>query len=141
MNDDPILRVCTKIIVGPIILFGLYVQFHGDYGPGGGFQAGVIVAAGFILHSLIFGLKEGRKLVSEKINIIIMILGVLLYGGVGLISLYFNTEYLNYSILAHDAKHGQHIGILLIEFGVGLTVAGVMLILFHLFSSWKADSK
>ena len=141
MNNDPILRVCTKIIVGPIILFGLYVQFHGDYGPGGGFQAGVIVAAGFILHSLIFGLKEGRKLVSEKINIIIMILGVLLYGGVGLISLYFNTEYLNYSILAHDAKHGQHIGILLIEFGVGLTVAGVMLILFHLFSSWKGDSK
>ena len=50
MNNDPILRVCTKIIVGPIILFGLYVQFHGDYGPGGGFQAGVIVAAGFILH-------------------------------------------------------------------------------------------
>jgi multicomponent Na+:H+ antiporter subunit B len=141
MNDDPILRVCTKIIVGPIILFGLYVQFHGDYGPGGGFQAGVIVAAGFILHSLIFGLKEGRKLVSENLNLNIMILGVLLYGGVGLISLYFNTEFLNYSILAHDSKHGQHIGILLIEFGVGLTVAGVMLILFHLFSSWKGTSK
>ena len=141
MNDDPILRVCTKIIVGPIILFGLYVQFHGDYGPGGGFQAGVIVAAGFILHSLIFGLEEGRKLVSENLNLNIMILGVLLYGGVGLISLYFNTEFLNYSILAHDSKHGQHIGILLIEFGVGLTVAGVMLILFHLFSSWKGKSK
>ena len=141
MNDDPILRVCTKIIVGPIILFGLYVQFHGDYGPGGGFQAGVIVAAGFILHSLIFGLMEGRKLVSENLNLNIMILGVLLYGGVGLISLYFNTEFLNYSILAHDSKHGQHIGILLIEFGVGLTVAGVMLILFHLFSSWKDKSK
>ena len=141
MKDEPILRVCTKIIVGPIILFGLYVQFHGDYGPGGGFQAGVIVAAGFILHSLIFGLKEGRKLVSENLNLNIMILGVLLYGGVGLISLYFNTEFLNYSILAHDSKHGQHIGILLIEFGVGLTVAGVMLILFHLFSSWKGKSK
>lgn len=141
MNNDPILRVCTKIIVGPIILFGLYVQFHGDYGPGGGFQAGVIVAAGFILHSLIFGLKEGRKLVSENLNLNIMILGVLLYGGVGLISLFFNTEFLNYSILAHDSKHGQHIGILLIEFGVGLTVAGVMLILFHLFSSWKGKSK
>ena len=141
MNDDPILRVCTKIIVGPIILFGLYVQFHGDYGPGGGFQAGVIVAAGFILHSLIFGLKEGRKLVSENLNLNIMILGVLLYGGVGLTSLYFNTEFLNYSILAHDSKHGQHIGILLIEFGVGLSVAGVMLILFHLFSSWKGKGK
>ena len=73
MNDDPILRVCTKIIVGPIILFGLYVQFHGDYGPDGGFQAGVIVAAGFILHSLIFGLKEGRKLISERLNLFLMI--------------------------------------------------------------------
>ena len=78
---------------------------------------------------------------SENLNLNIMILGVLLYGGVGLISLYFNTEFLNYSILAHDSKHGQHIGILLIEFGVGLTVAGVMLILFHLFSSWKGKGK
>ena len=133
MNKDPILRVCTKIIVGPIILFGLYVQFHGDYGPGGGFQAGVIVAAGFILHSLIFGLSEGRKLISQKLNIFIMFSGVLLYGSVGLISVFKNTEFLNYNILAHDHKHGQHLGILLIEFGVGLTVAGVMLVLFHLF--------
>ena len=141
MNKDPILRVCTKIIVSPIILFGLYVQFHGDYGPGGGFQAGVIVAAGFILHSLIFGLSEGRKLISQKLNIFIMFSGVLLYGGVGLISVFKNTEYLNYNILAHDHKHGQHLGILLIEFGVGLTVAGVMLILFHLFSSWEVEKK
>jgi len=141
MNRDPILRVCTKIIVSPIILFGLYVQFHGDYGPGGGFQAGVIVAAGFILHSLIFGLSEGRRLISQNLNVIIMSLGVLLYGGIGLISVYLNSEYLNYSVLAHDHKHGQHLGILLIEFGVGLTVAGVMLILFHLFSSWKGEGK
>ena len=141
MNRDPILRVCTKIIVSPIILFGLYVQFHGDYGPGGGFQAGVIVAAGFILHSLIFGLSEGRRLVPQNLNVIIMSLGVLLYGGTGLISVYLNSEYLNYSVLAHDHKHGQHLGILLIEFGVGLTVAGVMLILFHLFSSWKGEDK
>ena len=141
MNKDPILRVCTKIIVGPILLFGLYVQFHGDYGPGGGFQAGVIVAAGFILHSLIFGLSEGRRLISQKLNIFIMFSGVLLYGGVGLISVFKNTEYLNYNILAQDQKHGQHLGILLVEFGVGLTVAGVMLILFHLFSSWEGEKK
>ena len=141
MNRDPILRVCTKIIVSPIILFGLYVQFHGDYGPGGGFQAGVIVAAGFILHSLIFGLNEGRRLIPQNLNVIIMSLGVLLYGGIGLISVYLNSEYLNYNVLAHDHKHGQHLGILLIEFGVGLTVAGVMLILFHLFSSWKGEDK
>ena len=36
-----------------MLLFALYVQFHGDYGPGGGFQAGVIVAVGVILHALV----------------------------------------------------------------------------------------
>ena len=100
----------------------------------------------FLDHALIIlvpylGLKEGRKLISEKLNLFIMILGVILYGGVGLVSIYYDAEYLNYSILAHDTKHGQHIGILLIEFGVGLTVAGVMLILFHLFSSWQGKDK
>ena len=52
MNENPILRVSTKILFAPIILFGLYVQFHGDFGPGGGFQAGVIVASAFILYSI-----------------------------------------------------------------------------------------
>ena len=72
MNENPILRVSTKILFAPIILFGLYVQFHGDFGPGGGFQAGVIIAAAFILHSLIFGLKEGRRIVSQSLNMWIM---------------------------------------------------------------------
>ena len=141
MNRDPILRITTKILVGPILLFGLYVQFHGDYGPGGGFQAGVIVAAAFILHSLIFGLNAGRKVISQNVNILIMVLGVLIYGGVGIYSVLNNGTYLDYNVLAHNHKHGQHIGILLVEFGVGMTVAGVMLILFHLFSSWEGSNK
>ena len=124
MNRDPILRVGTKILVGPILLFGLYVQFHGDFG-----------------HSLIFGLKEGRRIVSQSLNMWIMILGVLLYGGVGIVSIFLDGTFLDYNVLAHDSKHGQHIGIILIELGVGMTVAGVMLMLFHLFSSWKEDIK
>ena len=43
MNQHLVLRVVTKLMVGFIILFALYVQFHGDYSPGGGFQAGVIL--------------------------------------------------------------------------------------------------
>ena len=45
MKHHLILKVITKFMVGVIVLFGLYVQFHGDYSPGGGFQAGVIIAA------------------------------------------------------------------------------------------------
>ena len=68
MRDNPVLRTCAKILFAPIIVFGLYVQFHGDYSPGGGFQAGVIIAAAFILHALIFGLEAGRKLVPGTVS-------------------------------------------------------------------------
>ena len=44
MINFPIIRVVTKLIIPYILLFALYVQFHGDFGPGGGFQAGVIFA-------------------------------------------------------------------------------------------------
>ena len=54
MRENPVFKIVSKILFGPIIIYGLYVQFHGDYGPGGGFQAGVIVAAAFILYSIIF---------------------------------------------------------------------------------------
>jgi len=55
MRHHLLLRVITKLLVGPIILFALYVQFHGDYSPGGGFQAGVIFAVAFILFGIVFG--------------------------------------------------------------------------------------
>ena len=138
MNRDPILRVGTKVLVGPILLFGLYVQFHGDFGPGGGFQAGVIIAAAFILHSLIFGLKEGRRIISQSLNMWIMILGVLLYGGVGIVSIILGEEFLSYNILGSTPQSGQHVGILLVEFGVGLTVSNVMIALFNAFVGFKS---
>ena len=68
MHNNPILRISTKILFAPIILFGLYVQFHGDFGPGGGFQAGVIVASAFILYSLVFGIESGKRLFPSNIN-------------------------------------------------------------------------
>ena len=78
MRDNPVLRTCAKILFAPIIVFGLYVQFHGDYSPGGGFQAGVIIAAAFILHALIFGLEAGRRLVPQWLNLALLAAGVLL---------------------------------------------------------------
>ena len=112
----------------------MYVQFHGDYGPGGGFQAGVIIAAAFILYSMIFGLKNGETLVPVKINRYLMCVGVLLYAGVGVISLFLNGKYLDYNVLSSDPSGGQHLGIILVELGVGITVATVMIALYHSFA-------
>jgi len=138
MHENPILRVCTKILFAPIILFGLYVQFHGDFGPGGGFQAGVIVASAFILYTIVFGLEKGKKLFPSNINLLLLALGGIIYGGVGIASIFLGEEFLSYNPLGSTAQSGQHIGILLVEFGVGLTVSNVMIALFNAFIGFKS---
>lgn len=134
MRHHLVLRVVAKLLIPVIILYGLYVQFHGDYGPGGGFQAGVIVAAGIILYGLIFGLPNAQKVVPPGIVKFLIAGGVLLYAGVGVVGMLRGGEFLNYSVLKHDPVHGQHLGILLIEFGVGTTVAAVMIMIFYCFA-------
>ena len=136
MRDNPVFRIVSKILFGPIIIYGLYVQFHGDFGPGGGFQAGVIVASAFILYSLVFGIEAGKKLFPSNINLILLALGGIIYGGVGIVSMLLGDEFLAYNILGSSPQSGQHIGILLVEFGVGLTVSNVMIALFNAFASY-----
>ncbi len=128
------LRVVAKLLIPMILIFALYVQFHGDYGPGGGFQAGVIFASAFILYSLIFGIENARSVISFNLLRIVSALGLLLYLGVGISALIFGGNFLDYNVLASNPLSGQHIGILLIELGVGLTVAAVMTMTFFVFS-------
>lgn len=134
MTRQTILRVVSKLMLPYILLFALYVQFHGDYGPGGGFQAGVILAAGFILYALIFGLERARRLVPARIVETLFATGLLLYGGVGVAGLLRGGNYLDYGVLVHDRAHGEHLGILLIELGVGITVATAMVSIFFAFA-------
>ncbi len=134
-NQQRILRIITKLMLPLILLFALYVQFHGDYGPGGGFQAGVIFAAGIILYSMVFGLDAARRVIPMRLLTILMPLGVLLYAGVGIASLFLGGEFLNYNVLsADDPVHGQHYGILIVELGVGISVAAVMISIFMSFT-------
>jgi multicomponent Na+:H+ antiporter subunit B len=130
-----ILRIVTKMLIPFILLFALYVQFHGDFGPGGGFQAGVIFAAAVILYAMVFGLSTARRVVSQTFVKLLAATGVLLYGGVGVVSLLKGGNFLDYNVLAADPVGGQHLGILLIELGVGLTVAAVMVIIFFNFAA------
>jgi multicomponent Na+:H+ antiporter subunit B len=135
VRETVILRIVGKAVVPFILLFALYVQFHGDYGPGGGFQAGVIFAAGLILHALIFGLDELQRAIPMVVVEIGIALGTLLYGGVGVASMILGGEFLDYGALdPHDPVHGQHLGILLVELGVGITVTFVMVAIFYSFA-------
>ena len=129
-----ILRIVTKMLIPFILLFALYVQFHGDYGPGGGFQAGVIFAAAIILYAMLFGMSTARRVINQSFIQLFAAIGVLLYGSVGVISLLKGKNFLDYSALSADPVAGQHLGILLIELGVGITVASIMVIIFFNFA-------
>lgn len=128
-------RVIGRLMIPFIVLFGLYVQFHGDYGPGGGFQAGALVAAAIILYALLEG--EGPALTVVPLSTIsaMMAGGAILYTLVGLAGIVMGGNFLDYSVLLSDPIAGQHLGILLIELGVGVTVCGCMLSIFHAFAA------
>lgn len=134
MTRNLILRVVSKPLIPLIIVLALYVQFHGDFGPGGGFQAGVILSAAIILYALVFGLDAAEKIIPPTILRIIASLGVVIYAGVGFVSLLLGGNYLDYSVLGNTQVAGQHIGILLVELGVGITVFTIMLIIFFSFA-------
>jgi len=134
MISHAILRALTKLLIPLIMLFALYVQFHGDYGPGGGFQAGVIFGAAIILYALIFGLDAARRVFPPRLLEFLVAFGVMLYGGVGFFSILEGGNFLDYNVLAHDPVHGQHLGILLVELGVGITVTAVMVVIFLSFA-------
>ena len=144
MRRHFILRVISKLLIPFILLFALYVQFHGDYGPGGGFQAGVIFAAGIILYTLVFGLDRSRETFSERVIEWFVAGGLLLYIAVGLSGILGDRNFLDYSVLASDPVAGQHLGILLVELGVGITVAAVVVSISGLavllyFTGWSSS--
>lgn len=140
MRLDVILRIVSKILIPFMLIFGLYVHFHGDFSAGGGFQAGVVVAAAVIFHALVFGLYPTQKVVPPRLAELMMPAGVFIFAGVGVISLILGENYLDYDVLAHNNYpdkpnyYAQERGVLWIEVGVLTTVAGTMISIFYAFA-------
>lgn len=154
MISFPIIRVVTKILIPYILLFAMYVQFHGDFGPGGGFQAGVIFAAAIILYALVFGLQAAKRVAPPWAVEKLIALGVVVYAGTGIACMLCGGNFLDYNALDHhwltelpayidflpgEKPHhflptGQHLGIFLVELGVGITVTAVMTMIFYAFA-------
>jgi multicomponent Na+:H+ antiporter subunit B len=133
MSLDLILRIGTKLILPFILMFALYVQFHGDLGPGGGFQAGVIAAGMVILLAITFGLDAAQRIAPQAVVQRMIPLGVFIYIGTGLVGLLLGKNFLDYSVLAREAAQGRHLGIFLVEAGVLVTVSSTMVAVFYAF--------
>jgi multicomponent Na+:H+ antiporter subunit B len=132
VKDLVVLRVVARWNIPFMVVFGLYVQTHGELGPGGGFQAGVIIAAGFILYGMIFGAAAMRRIVPRWVSDLAAAGGVLLYAGVGVYSMLLGYEFLDHTAInPANPGAGEPWGMVLVEYGVGFTVAAVMLTIFN----------
>ncbi|MDR9389779.1 MAG: Na(+)/H(+) antiporter subunit B [Wenzhouxiangella sp.] len=139
MSDNKILRIVARFLIPLIMLFALYIQFHGEYSPGGGFQAGVVFAAAWILFVLIYGLDLGLEVIPERAMFVLMVLGVMLYCVVGLVNVAQGGLFLEFSTLLADPKAAQQAGIITVELGIGITVATVVMLIFTMFARRKRD--
>lgn len=134
MRHDIILRVGVKLIIPFILLFAVYVHLHGDYGPGGGFQAGVTIAAAIIMHGLIFGLEATKRAVPSGVIDFMVPCGVVIYLVGGLPGLLFGQGYLDYDVYNADPLRAHEWGVFIIEAGVLMTVASTMIAIFYAFA-------
>ncbi len=136
MTHHVVLHVVSKLVIPPILLFALYVQFHGEQGPGGGFQAGVLFASGVILFALLHGVEAAGRVAPPAVLGSLMALGLLLFAGVGVAAQLMGGQFLDYDTFApQHPVHGQHLGIFLVELGVGITVSAVMIRVFFGFAA------
>lgn len=134
-KHSPIIKIVLLLIIPYIILYAIYIQMHGEVSPGGGFQAGVIFATGIVAFDLINISKNSYNFALEKKLIIYGVSGVLIYASTGLISFLYDDNFLDYNSMAKNtlvknAFTAQHIGIFLIELGVGLTVSSVLCLIY-----------
>lgn len=134
MSPHIVLRVGAKVLIPVILLFALYIQAHGEYSPGGGFQAGIIFAAALVLYTLIFGLDAVQRAVPPVAVHLLSACGALLYISVGVWAMFAGGHFLEYKVLAADPHLGETMGIILIELGVGITVGAVVISLFYSFA-------
>jgi multicomponent Na+:H+ antiporter subunit B len=125
MHDSFLVQTMSLLLIPLAQLFALYVLFFGQYGPGGGFVAGVIWAISMILTFLVFGLRSPQGRMVAKVLHGDGV-GLIIFVGVGGLCLIGGGEFLNYADLeipGLDAPARRYMGILLAQIGVAADVA------------------
>ena len=138
-EPDLIVTNTVRLIVPVIQIFAFYVLAHGHVSPGGGFQGGVVMGASFILVALAWDLDVALARFSMKRCILVAALGIVLYAGIGFLSMLLGGEFLDYAelekILPVSREMARYHAMLGVEIGVGFTVTAIMFALYANLSS------
>ena len=142
VEPDLIVTNTVRLIVPVIQIFAFYVLAHGHVSPGGGFQGGVLMGASFILVALSWDLETAWARFPMNRCIIVAAAGIILYGGIGLLSMFLGGEFLDYAELAKvlpvSREMARYHAMLGVEIGVGLTVTAIM---FALYANLSSEGK
>ena len=128
-----IVQTVCSLLIPFIQLFAIYVIIHGHYGPGGGFQGGVLLAVSVILQRLYLGKAVSYRKFSPKLAVVIAVIGMLIFGLSGIIPLLTGGSFLDYAYLPIPWVSGAELralGILIVEIGIGLAVFGTLVLIF-----------
>ena len=131
--NNLIVNIACRVIVPFIFLYGIYVTIFGHYSPGGGFQGGTILAAGVILMRLGLGRRATYKKYPPQMGLILGTIGLLIYGGTGLVTVLAGGNFLDYSFLPIPGMNDperHYYGILFVEIGIALGVFGALTSIF-----------
>ncbi len=94
MSDNPkkgmslIVKTVTRLTVGLILLFGIYIVLHGHLSPGGGFAGGVIIALCFVHLMLAFGKDVAVKKMSKNLASNLESIGALMFLSIALLGFF-----------------------------------------------------
>lgn len=128
-----VLDASFRLVVPLIMIYGIYVLFHGEVSLGGGFQAGALLACAYIIDRITPSFGSAVGTISEERLLVIAGLGVFLYAFTGILPMLFGGNFLEYDYLPFGAlvQHGTSglhtTGILMIEIGVTVTVMTVII--------------
>jgi len=128
-----IIQTICSLLIPFIQLFAIYVIMHGHYGPGGGFQGGVLLAVSILLQRLYLGKEASYQKFPPKLALVLASIGMLIFGLAGIIPLAFGGSFLDYAYLPIPGVSGaemRYLGILIVELGIGLAVFGTLVLIF-----------
>jgi len=128
LRDSVMVRKLLGPLVACVQIFALYVVLHGHYGPGGGFQGGVLLGCSWILPILVHGHRSVRGMISARGAQLLALSGVLVFLAVGAAPMANGGGFLDHGALPLpvDPPLRHSLGILIIEVGVAIAVAGVV---------------
>ena len=142
-QENVILDVITRIMVPFIQIFAFYVIFHGHYSPGGGFQGGALLAGSVFLQRVVMGRERSLSGFHVKLGVPFGVIGILVYGGTGLVAQVFGGNYLQYEWLPFglDPVWARNTGILLVEIGVAFAVMGILIAIYDNLSAREGEGE